>query len=639
MNELQALSFDVETWGELPEYALQPFRALSDKASIRAASYARDGKAAGSINPSPQAINNVLSKAAEQDLYVVAWNSAFDCAWLIATGLEDLAFRLKWLDAMLLWRHWLVEPEGDDVPKQKRKSYSLENAIKEFFPGEAEFKGFTDFQATDAESLKKLLVRNKGDALFTLRLAQMFWSQLTDRQRRAALIEARCIPQVAWIYVHGIHSSRGAAEQLSEELRIEAERLEAELLAAAPEAAGVNFGSPKQLQTLLYETWGLPLSRTSKKTGDPSTDKYALFDLAPLDPRAKLLKQLREAKNNRTKYPEATLKSLDYNGDGCVRPGARIFGTYTSRMTYSGSQKAKQRFLQEFKRKPAEWREKNVELPTGIALHQWKRGKEYRQLIQAPPGYTLVELDAAGQEFRWMAVASGDETMLSLCAPGEDAHSYMGAQISEIAYRELIRLVKAEDEHAALQRKLGKFANLSFQYRVSARTATMKARVDYELEVEETFIKQILATYKQSYPGVVIYWNEQIRKCKMLGYAETFAGRRVQLIGSWMGRDAWPLESTAINYPIQGTGGDQKYLALAVARNDLAKFNGYFYFELHDGLFFIFPNDKAQAAAAHFKHKLSNLPYQQAWGFQPPITFPFDTKLGPDWGHLKEFSE
>lgn len=417
----------------------------------------------------------------------------------------------------------------------------------------------------------------------------------------------------------------------------------------------------------------------------------------------------------------------------------------------------------------------------GIALHQIKRGREYRRLIKPPPGYDLLEFDFAGQEFRWMAVASGDATMLSLCEPGEDAHSYMGAQIAQIDYRELVRRVKAGEEEAEFQRKLGKFCvaegelvltdqglvpieqvslgmrvwdgvewvahegliyqgerevityagltatpdhmvylkdgssmqfqeiaiggkkiavtcanglpipkkagkfkglftyfgrpskyipkhvakvyditnagprnrftcsnylisncNLSFQYRVGSKTALMKARTDYEMDLDEMFIKQMLATYKATFPGIpgnsgqVGYWNSAIHKARKAGYAETFAGRRVQLRGSWTGRDAWPMESTAINYPIQGTGADQKYLALAVLRNLLPKYNAYFYMELHDGIFTIVPQDRSREAGEVIKKSLSNLPYKQAWGIDLPIQFPVDSKISSEsWGDLK----
>jgi DNA polymerase I-like protein with 3'-5' exonuclease and polymerase domains len=913
----------------------------------------------------------MLNVAIRLDRYVVGWNVSFDAAWCIAVGLEEEVFKVKWLDAMLLWRHAVVEPEGEDVPASKRKSYALKAAMDEFYPTEAGFKDFEDFQATDAASLAKLLHRNKMDALWTLRLAEKFWGMLNDTQRQAALIEARCIPLVAKTKVIGLVSSVEAAQALSDVLAAEAVALYRELLETSPEVRGINLGSPKQLQKLLYETWGLTADRFSRKTQDPSTDKYALFDLAAVDYRAHLLKKLREAKNNRTKYAEGTIKSLGYNGDGCVRPQAKIFSTYTSRITYGSSDKATIQEQKNTKKSGLVTVTRKVEVPVGVALHQWKRGKDYRRLIMPPEGYDLAEFDFMGQEFRWMAAASGDETMLGLCAPGEDAHAYMGAQIAQVDYRALVAAVKAGDKAAANERKCGKFCiaegelvltdrglvpiekvlladrvwdgvdwvnhegliyqgtqevityagltatpdhmvyledgrickfgwaaeaacrltqtgdgghtvrvadhlinkgfkvweegrseglmhmrrvqqdclgkchqskvrevrevqgvcveaaapsqrtrgdqrcgdgqgseevqrdeaevlesegsklqelrsegdrvqvcdgcsgdclrargvatpnilkggyrparqrrtlragesqvgnkvrelkqqegqqgyrsprqgcpsyscvpcaedsaprgaicgigcsepgiewadhgpdraevehpklqtkrtydlanagprhrftvsnclisncNLSYQYRVSARTATVKARIDYELAVDETFIKQTQSIYKQSYPGVGGtpgqriggYWASQIQKCRQLGYAETFAGRRVQLKGNWAGREAWPLESTSINYPIQGTGGDQKYLALAVLRTILPKYEAHFYYELHDGLFVIIPNRYTQYAVPAIKKALSNLPYKQAWGVNLPIQFPVDSKVGPSWGDLSE---
>ena len=161
------------------------------------------------------------------------------------------------------------------------------------------------------------------------------------------------------------------------------------------------------------------------------------------------------------------------------------------------------------------------------------------------------------------------------------------------------------------------------------------ARVQYGLDMEIGEAKNIHATYQKTYPGVPDYWASQIRKCRELGYAETLAGRRVQLVGRWNRTDSWALESTSINFPIQGIGADQKYLALAVARNELSKWGGYMYFELHDGIYWIFPAAKAEAAAHHFKKILSNLPYKQAWGVDLPIQFPVDAKIGPNWGDLK----
>ena len=646
----RVLGFDLETQGALSEYALQPWRAREGKAWISASAYTRGDASTGTLFPTPESIRAVLSKAVDQNLYVCGWNVTFDCAWLCALGMEDLAFQIKWLDSMLLWRHLVVEPEGDDVPTNKRKSYKLEAAMHEFFPAEAGFKEFKNFATQDPEELKLLLFRCKEDTRFAVRLGEMFWHKLSAKQQQAALIEARCIPQVAKANVDGIWSSRDHAEKLQVKLEEEGAAAKealgslcpdvefissdvkpkalALMKVTRPETHFINLGSPPQLATLLFDIWGLPQDKDTK-SGARSTDKYVLYELSFKDDRARMLKEVRKAKNRCTKYAVATQKCLDYNGDGYIRPAARIFSTYSGRMTYSSDQK---------RRADKDLGTKSESFQTGVALHQWCRPKEYRRLIRVPYGYGLLELDFAGQEFRWMAVASKDDTMLQLCDPGEDAHSYMGAQIAGLDYREMIRMVKEGGHEAEYQRKLGKFANLSFQYRVGPKTALMKARTDYEMDLDEMFIKQILATYKNTFRGVQQYWQAQIYKCKMLSYAETFAGRRVQLVGSWSGKEAWPMESTAINYPIQGSGADQKYLALAVARNILPTYDGHFYMELHDGLFFIAPWDKIHKMGEHMRQKLSNLPYKAAWGVDLPIQFPVDGKISNEsWGDLKGF--
>jgi DNA polymerase I-like protein with 3'-5' exonuclease and polymerase domains len=227
--------------------------------------------------------------------------------------------------------------------------------------------------------------------------------------------------------------------------------------------------------------------------------------------------------------------------------------------------------------------------------------------------------------------------MLELCQPGEDAHSYMGSQVAGVEYRDLIARVKAENVEAAIQRKLGKFCNLSYQFRISHKTATIKAKVEYGLNLEEMFVKASLNMYKRSYPGVPHYWQEAIFKSSKCGYAETFAGRRINLNGDWRNKKtSWALESTAINYPVQGSGGEMKYLALAVAKSILLKYSSFLYFELHDGIYVISPRAKTKACFMELRRVLSNLPYKQIWGREFPIKFPVDGKVGNSWGQLRE---
>lgn len=97
--------------------------------------------------------------------------------------------------------------------------------------------------------------------------------------------------------------------------------------------------------------------------------------------------------------------------------------------------------------------------------------------------------------------------------------------------------------------------------------------------------------------------------------------------------------STAINYRIQGTGADQKYLALMVLKPILVEIGAYFAWDLHDGIYLYVPDDRLESAAVRIRMVLDNLPYQRAWGFTPPVPMPWDCKLGPSWGALKEWKD
>lgn len=616
-------AIDLETTGDADAYGLQPWRVSQGLATIRAMSCASyvDGKmvVTGAIDPEVTDIEDLLDWAIETDTTLIAWNTPFDVSWLLAYGFKDKVEKIRWWDAMLLWKHATCEPEYD-VKGAKRKGYKLEDAVQEFYPAHVGFKQITDFHTTDPEQLKRLLLRNKMDAATTLRLAERFWNMLTERQQKPVVIEAATIVPVAGANLRGMFVNEGVMQQMDARLATIAQ----DRLAALAEygATPEILASPPQLAELMYKQWGLPiLKRTAG--GQPSTDQETLHELAPSDERAQLVRDYREAGNNRTKFVGKILQSLEYNQDGYTHPSAKVFGTYSGRMTYSSKQG------------------KGVsEVQTGFALHQMKNDKDFRAGIEPPPDHDLVEFDAANQEYRLMAIVSGDPTMLSLCMPGQDPHGFMGAQIGRADYDWLRRAVHDESDprHAEAKqfRKVGKFANLAFQYRVGVPKATVTARVKHGLDVNQGFVKGVSNTYMSSYRLIKRYWNNSIAKSRKQGYAETLAGRRVQLVGDWGGRLGWSLESTSINYPIQGTGADQKYLMIACLKPVMAKHGASFYFELHDGVYFVVPKANTMRFVEEARKVLANLPYKKAWDFVPPIPLPWDCKVGSSWGNMTE---
>lgn len=634
MFDLKRLqSFDVETCGKQDLYALQPFRARTGDAWLTTCAMARlgDGGAWGPVDryrqPETELLRTWLVQAARDGDIACCWNAPFDVAWLIALGLKQEVLQVQWLDGMLLKRHALNEPR---YRPGGRISMGLKQTVEQYWNPEAGAYGDDiTFNPQTEEEWAKLLHYNGLDAGYTVELVAMFLQMLTPAQRRCALLEARSIPMVAESTVEGIDVNPAAAEALQEKLTNTAAKAFVTLKVSNPEVTKEVLASPKQLGKLLYETWNLPVLKHTEK-GQASTDREVLSLLAVNDVRAKHVDDYREANGNLQKFVVSPIASREYNGDGKTRPQARMFGTYTGRMTYSSKTG------------------KGVaEVPSGVALHQWKRDPEFRAILEAPPGYTLLEFDFAGQEFRWMAVESNDETMLSLCMPGEDAHAFMGGRCTGVSYEAMKAGLLTEPGVYKPKRQFGKVANLSCQYRTSARTLVTVAAVQHKIKLTETESQAVWSTYRTTYRAVPKYWRKQVQTARRLGYVETLAGRRVNLgdPSTWIYRNledepdgdaSWAHESTAINFPIQGVGADQKYLAMCVLRDYLPRVDGRFAWELHDGLFVVVPDDRADRAVVEIRHLLSNLPYKAAWNVVLPIQFPVDAKRGKSWGGLKE---
>ena len=656
-DDSKIVAFDIETSGEITHtdidtqrpasiYALQPWRLQSGKGWITSGSMIRhDGKELvahfSQLFPTKEQLKRMLQDALDNDWTILGWNVAFDISWMMALGpdVEDMCLRIRWLDGMLVWRHLEIEPEYEfSSQRHKKRRWRLKpEAVEQWIPAFAGLDEDVDFHATDQASLDKLQRYNDRDNVRAWTITKLIWAKLTPVQRRAILVEAESLAMVAQANLHGIPIDRLTVKHLAAKLDIDAatkltelapDGMREDIVRSPTKLGNLMFNptnpTPEQLADGMTPGWQLPVLKTNKskvegKEDTRSTDKEVLHELAFIDGRAKKVKEYREALNAKGKFCNSVLESLDHNGDGMTHPTAGIFRTYTGRMTVDSKQ----------------GRGKNA-AQIGFALHQMKRGKEYREIVTVPEGYDLVEFDAAGQEFRWMAIASGDPTMLRLCMPGEDAHTYMGAAIVGMDYHQMLTAVHAEDKTAGQNRYLGKFANLSLQYRTSAKKLRIKARVDYDIPLELPEAQRIHRTYQRTYPGVPLYWERQIAIVKQLGYVETFGGNRVKIEGDWNGNWGWSMGSTAINYRIQGTGADQKHLAMLVIKDYLRQIGARFLFDLHDGVYLLIPSSIALDACRKIKYMLDNLPYKEAWGFTPPIPMPWDCKRGKAWGRLKE---
>lgn len=619
--------FDFETWGAEPPYALEPWRHATGHSWVTTSAIARRNAQGRWVSrgyahvpvdyaPNPLMLNEEAIHSYFENTSSIygGWNVVFDLQWLIAYGFEEYVFNRKWLDIMSVCRHAI----GSST---KRSGYGLKETVTTFLPEYAGYEEAVEYGATSVEGLETLLKYNRLDVVLSGMLFDLFWPQLSKAQQTACKLESACLTMVARTNYDGLVVNLDAAYHLKQSMQSKRETAYRELESVIENIRKININSNAQMATLLFDTLGMTPLKHSPRTGLPSADKETLHELATEDEWVAKLRTIRDTKTTETKFADSTIKCAAYHEASVVRPQARVFGTVTGRMTYSSKTgKGKS------------------ERPVGVALHQWQRGKDTRNIIAAPEGYVLVEYDFAGQEYRWMAVFSGDENMLNMCMPGEDGHSFMGASISEEDYKQFCIAVKQGVSGYSDKRKLGKVANLSCQYRTSAPKLRSVARVQYFIPMSQMEAEKIHDMYQRTYPGVKHYWRSSIDLAKQRGYAETAAGRRLIIEGNWRGRDSWSMGSNAINTPIQGSGADQKYLALAVAKDMLIEMRGKFYYELHDGLFFVLPKDsKLESNLIKLGKTLSNLPYKQAWGIDLPIKFPVDCKYGASWGDMKEF--
>lgn len=339
------MSFDFETSGSKPEYALQPWRIPSGNAwatSLVWLTYSTKKKEAvvcGGLNPTKGMMELMLRDALHNNKRIVGWNVLFDISVLIAYGLEDLVMKCRWLDGMHVWRHAEIEPEYD-TNRPSKKHYGLKGMVAQLWPEHAGYGDDIDFHDPDPVVRAKLHHYNIRDCIFTLRGCKHYWDKLTDRQQRTALIEAECLPQIAGANYRGLLVDTLHLNSLRKKLEKDAAKALKDLAPLGMTEAIIR--SPIKLRKLMFVDWGLtPLKTTT--TNQASTDKETLHELAIYDDRVKLVREYRNALNSISKFVDTPLKAAAYNGDGCARPQGIVFGTYTGRMTYSSNQSEKKK--------------------------------------------------------------------------------------------------------------------------------------------------------------------------------------------------------------------------------------------------------------------------------------------------------
>lgn len=565
---------------------------------------------------------------------VYTHNGVFDIAWLITSlqknrmGAIPQAIRdIRWRDTGLLCK-WLINGQ---LAENSHFGYSLANLVATFLPDHPMTKFFVEMKnqkVTPGDNPEYWLQRGDMDAIMTLALAQLFQAKLSPTQRKGFLTEMDCLVPVANSWVTGIKIDQAQLAK-NEIYFANVKKVNCQKLGIAESVVT----STKALPDLLYNQWGLPvIARTPKGAASCAGDTVKLlhYELVKngdqdMADKLELLMEAKSASTSMSKYVNGMLEALRHTTDGYIYPAPRIFGTYTGRFTYSSTVMAKD-YGSDAKGK----RHK-----VSIAAHQIPRkDKMIRSSMVAPEGYVIYEADASGQESRIMAIRSMDETMIEIFQKDLNFHSMTGASIIGEDYDDFMEKYGLEGNEGGYfteQRQLGKLTNLSCNYRIGGKALAGKAFLDYDTFMTWDTGDFLVKTFSRRYKGVPKYWSDVIWESKQRGYTSSFSDRRYKL-SEWS-RFRWNTESSAINHPIQGGGADMKEIAIKECYDKVPE--AIFLLDLHDANFFYIPEDRADEIHKKLDHVLNNIDYESYWGFEMPITLPYESKRGRTFAEVK----
>lgn len=315
---------------------------------------------------------------------------------------------------------------------------------------------------------------------------------------------------------------------------------------AARELAGdekLNLNSPKQLQTVLFETLDLP--KTKKTKTGYSTAAKEIEQLAINHPHPFLDHLLAHREYQKLK---TTLEGLIKT----VQPDGRIHTTFNQTVASTGRLSSTDPNLQ------------NIPVRT-------ESGRTIRSAFIVGEGYeTLLTADYSQIEMRVMAHLSQDPGLIEAYKEGEDLHNYVGSRVFDVPV----------DQVTSELRRRVKAMSYGLVYGLSA------FGLSQQLSIPAGEAKKTMDAYFDRFGGVKKYLADVVEQARKDGYTATVFGRRrylPELISdNRLAREN--AERAALNAPIQGTAADIIKVAMIRVDKALKGFKSRVLLQVHDEL-------------------------------------------------------
>lgn len=259
-------------------------------------------------------------------------------------------------------------------------------------------------------------------------------------------------------------------------------------------------------------------------------------------------------------------------------------------------------------------------------IQQCPQDSYVRNLIEARPGWKLVEIDFSQLELRVASWLSGDINMQHAYQSGSDLHS----KTTEILFGDTSEL--SHDEQKRL-RTNSKSANFGFLYGMVAKTFVAYAR-NYGLNLTLEDSEKIRADFFNAYPRLLV-WHEECKEfARQHGYIESPIGRKrwFDNINGYDFKKRSADERQAINSPVQGFGSDLCTSALAdiVFSKELDHTIFNVLASVHDAILFEIRDDYVDELVPKLKYMMEHPSIID--GIDVPIPLVADVEVSQSWG-------
>jgi len=318
----------------------------------------------------------------------------------------------------------------------------------------------------------------------------------------------------------------------------------------------INLGSPKQLQTVLFDELAMPKTRRTQ-TGW-TTDAESLETLYAKTEHPFLAHLLRHRDQIRLRQTvEGLLKSVADDG--------RIHTTYVQTIAATGRLSSTDPNLQ------------NIPIRT-------EAGRRIREAFVVGAGYeTLLTADYSQIEMRIMADQSEDAGLTEAFFSGQDFHTIMASRVFGVGAGEV----------SGAQRAKIKAMNYGLAYGLSA------FGLSQQLKIEVSEARGLMEEYFERFGHVRDFLQDIVATARRTGYTETVLGRRRYLpdLNSSNRQRREMAERAALNAPIQGSAADIIKVAMLDVETAIAQrgLQSRMLLQVHDELVFeVAPGERDQ---------------------------------------------